>query len=113
MESRQDLHKVLNGISAEKIQLLTNKASGSQREIKVKGQKLRTVTSFKYRGALFSDEGSKPEVLSRFAQAIAVLFGENQAECSRDVSASVKISQSYELTVFWWPWTLFQGHKAI
>ena len=68
-------------ISAEKTKLMTNSANGIQREIKVKGQKLGTVTSFKYLGAVVSDDGSKPEVLSRIAQATAALtklkpFGE-------------------------------------
>ena len=36
-------------ISAEKTKLMTDSANGIQREIKVKGQKLGTVTSFKAR----------------------------------------------------------------
>ena len=56
-------------ISAEKTKLMTNSTNGIQREINVKGQKLGTVTSFKYLGAIASDEESKPEVLSRIAQA--------------------------------------------
>ena len=32
-------------------------------EIKVNGQKLETVTSFKYLGSVITDEGSKPEIL--------------------------------------------------
>ena len=48
-------------ISAEKTKLMTNSANGIQREIKIKGQKLGTVTSFKYLGAVVSDDGSKPE----------------------------------------------------
>ena len=60
-------------ISAEKTKLMTNSANGIQREIKVKGQKLGTVTSFKYLGAVVSDDGSKPEVLSRIAQATAAI----------------------------------------
>ena len=68
-------------ISAEKTKLMTNSANGIQRKIKVKGQKLGAVTSFKYLGAVVSDDGSKPEVLSRIAQATAALtklrpFGE-------------------------------------
>ena len=68
-------------ISAEKTKLMTNSANGIQREIKVKGQKIETVTTFKYLGAIVSDEGSKPEALSRVAQATASLtkpkpFGE-------------------------------------
>ena len=39
----------------------------------VKGQVLGTVTSSKYLGAVGSDDGSKPDVLSRIAQAIAAL----------------------------------------
>ena len=49
-------------ISAEKIKRMTNSANGIQREINVKGQKFGTVTSFKYLGAVVSDDGSKPEV---------------------------------------------------
>ena len=59
--------------SAEKTKLMTKCALGIQREIKVKGQKLGTVTSFKYLGAVVSDDDSKPEVLWRIAQASAAL----------------------------------------
>ena len=40
---------------------------------KVNGQKLETVTSFKYLGSVITDEGSKPVILSRVAQATAAL----------------------------------------
>ena len=53
-------------ISAEKTKLMTNNTSGIQTEIKVNGQKLETVTSFKYPGSVITDEGSKLE--SRIAQ---------------------------------------------
>ena len=42
-------------------------------EIKVNGQKLETVTSFRYLGSVITDEGSKPEILSRIAQTTAAL----------------------------------------
>ena len=48
-------------ISAEKTKLMTNNTSGVNTEIKVNGQKLETVTSFKYLGSVITDEGSKPE----------------------------------------------------
>ena len=41
--------------------------------IKVNGQKVETVTSFKYLGSVISNEGSKPEILSRIAQTTAAL----------------------------------------
>ena len=50
-------------ISAEKIKLMTNNTTG----IKVNGQKLETMTSFKYLGSVLTDEGSKPEILSRLS----------------------------------------------
>ena len=40
---------------------------------KVNGQKLETVTSFKYLGSVLTDEGSKPESLSRIAHTTAAL----------------------------------------
>ena len=55
-------------ISAENTKLMTNNTNGINTEIKVNGQKLETVTSFKYLGSVITDEGSKPEILSRIAQ---------------------------------------------
>ena len=37
------------------------------------GQKLETVTNFKYSGSVITDEGSKPEILYRKAQTTAEL----------------------------------------
>ena len=61
-------------ISAERTKLMTNSANGIQREIRVKGQKLGTVTSFKYLGAVVSDDGSKPEGGDRVARRCWVNF---------------------------------------
>ena len=47
---------------------MTNYTSGINTEIKVNGQKLETVISFKYQGSVITDEGSEPEILSRTAQ---------------------------------------------
>ena len=60
-------------ISAEKTKPTTNNTSGINTEIKVNGQKLQTVTSFEYIGSVITDEGSKPEILSRIAQTTAAL----------------------------------------
>ena len=56
-------------ISGKKTKLMTNNTNGINKEIKVNGQKLETVTSFKYLGSVLNDEGFKPEILSRIAQA--------------------------------------------
>ena len=60
-------------INAEKTKLMANNTSGINKEIKVNGQKLETVRSFKYLGSVVSDKGSKPEILSRIAQTAAAL----------------------------------------
>ena len=60
-------------ISAEKTNLMTNKTSGINKEIKVNGQKLETFTNVKRLGSVVSDEGSKPKILSRIAETTAAL----------------------------------------
>ena len=60
-------------INAEKTKLITNDTSGINTEIKINGQKLEIVTSFKYLGSFITDEVSKPEILSRIAQTTAAL----------------------------------------
>ena len=60
-------------ISDEKTKLMTNNTSGINTEIKVNGQKLERVTSFRYLGSVLIDEGSKPEIFSRLAQTTTAL----------------------------------------
>ena len=78
-------------ISAEKTKLMTNNTSGINTEIKVNGQKLETVTSFKYLGSIITDEGSKPEILSRIAKATAALTRLKPVWNDRSISRSSKI----------------------
>ena len=61
------------GISAGNTKLMTNNTSGINTEIKVNGKKLEMTTSFKCLGLVITDEGSKPEILSRIAQITAAL----------------------------------------
>ena len=68
-------------ISAGKTKLMTNNIIGINTEIKVNGKKLETVTSFKYLGSVITDEGSKPEILSRI---IAVNSNIDKIETSLD-----------------------------
>ena len=78
-------------ISAKKTKLMTNNTSGISTEIKVNGQKLETVTSFKYLGSVITDEGSKPEMLSWIAQTIAELTRLKPVWNDRSISLSSKI----------------------
>ena len=61
------------GIGPDKTKVMTNNPNGFQREIKLKGQRIEEVKNFKYLGAIISNEGSKPEILSRIAQTTAAL----------------------------------------
>ena len=60
-------------IGPDKTKMMTKNPNGFQREIKIKGQRLEEVENFKYPGAITSNEGSKPETLSRIAQTTAAL----------------------------------------
>ena len=55
------------------------------------GQKLETVTSFKYLGSNITDEGSKPEILSRIAQTTAALTWLKPVWIDKSISLSSKI----------------------
>ena len=79
-------------ISAEKkTKLMTNNTSGIHTEIKVNGQKLKTVTGFEYLGSVKTDEGSKPEILSRIAQTTAALTRFKPVWIDRSISLSSMI----------------------
>ena len=98
-------------ISAEKTKLMTNSAYGIQREINVKGQKLGTVTNFKYLGAVISDEGSKQEGLSRIAQATAALTKLKPlwTDNNKSLGSKVKLMHSLVISIFLYAcksWTL-------
>ena len=78
-------------INAEKTKLMMNNTSDINAEIKVNGQKLETVTSFKYLGSVITDEGSKPKILFRIAQTIAALTRLKPVRNDKSISLSSKI----------------------
>ena len=60
-------------ISDEKTKLMTNNTNGINKKVTVNGQRLETVSKFKYLGSVITDEGSKPEMISRIAQTTAAM----------------------------------------
>ena len=78
-------------ISAEKTKLMTKQNQWINTEIKVNGQKLETITSFKYLGSVITDENTKPEILSRIAQTTAALTRLKPVGNDRSISLSSKI----------------------
>ena len=87
-------------ICAEKTKLMTNSANGIQREIRVKRQKLDTVTTFKYLGAVVSDDGSQREILSRIEQATAALTKPNPIWRDNNISLGSKVKLMRSLAIF-------------
>ena len=77
--------------SDEKTKLMTNNTSGINTKIKMNGQKLETVTSFKYLGSVITGEGFKPEILSRIAQTKAALTRLKPVWIDNSISLSSKI----------------------
>ena len=60
-------------ISAEKTKLITNNTNGISKKITVNGHRLETVSKFKYLGSVITDEGSKPEIISRIVQTTVAM----------------------------------------
>ena len=79
------------GISAEKTKLMTNNTSGIKTEIKVNGQKLEAVTSFKFLGSFIADMNSKHEIHSRIERTTVALTKLKSVWNDRSISLSSKI----------------------
>ena len=71
--------------------MMTEDTSGIIKEIKVNGQKLETVTNFKYLGLVVSDKGSKLEILLRIAQMTAALARLKPVWNDRSISLNFKM----------------------
>ena len=89
-------------ISAGKTKLMTNNTQGISTEIKDNGQRLETVTSFRYLGSIITHEGSKPEVLARIAQATAALTRLKPLWNDRNitVSSKIRLMRSLVMSIF-------------
>ena len=89
--------------------LMTNNTSGINTEMKVNGEKLKTVTSFKYLGSVITDEGSKPEILSGIAHTAAALTRLKPLWNNRSIFLSSKMMRSFYTFTFLYAcesWTL-------
>ena len=84
-------------ISTEKTKLMTNNTSGINTKIQVNGQKLETLTCFKYLSSVITDEGFKPEILSRIAQTTAALTRLKPVWIGKNISLSSKIQLMHSL----------------
>ena len=98
-------------IGPDKTKVMTNNPNGFQREIKIKGQTLEEVENFKYLEAIISNEGSRPEILSRIAQTAAALSRLKITWRDKNISlnSKVKLMRTLILSTFLYAcesWTL-------
>ena len=89
-------------IRAEKIQLMTNNTNGISTHITIDNKKLKTVRSFNYLGPIVSDEGSKPEVLSRTAQTTAAVTKLKVIWNDKNIaiSSKIRLMRSLAMSIF-------------
>ena len=86
-------------ISAEKTKLMTNNTKGISLDVRIGGQKLETVQSFRYLGSVVTDEGSKQEILSRIAQTIGALTKLKTIWKDKNIALSSKIRLMRSLVI--------------
>ena len=98
-------------ISAEKTKLMTNNTNGISSNIRVNGEKLKSFQSFKYLGAIVTDEGSMPEIHFRTAQTIAALTKLKIIRDGKniDLTSKIRLLHSLVISIFLYScetWTL-------
>ena len=101
-------------ISVEKTQLMTNNTNGISSDITPDNKKLETVSSFKYLGAVVSDEGSKLEELSRIAQTTAAVTKLKVIWNDKNIaiSSKIRLMRSLAMSIFVYAcetWTIAAG----
>ena len=89
-------------LSLEKTQLMTNNTNGISTDITIDNTKLETARSFKYLGAIVSDEGSKPEVLSRIVQTTAAVTKLKVIWNNKNIaiSSKIRLMRSLAMSIF-------------
>ena len=99
-------------VSEEKTKIMTNNiAHGAIEDITVNGQQLGTVDNFNYLGANLTDEGSKPEIIARIAQATSALAKINPIWKDKNIrmDTKVRLLRSLVMSIFLYTcesWTL-------
>ena len=107
MASRQSFHILRQGDQCQEDQADDKQHQWHQH----RDQSEWTVTSFKYLGSVITDEGSKPEILSRIAQTTEALTRLKPVWIDKSISRSSKIQliRSFVTSIFLFAcesWTL-------
>ena len=98
-------------INTDKTKLMTSNPNGIQNDININDHTLDTVSTFTYLGSIISEEGSKPEILARTAQATAamtkikIIWKDNNIQ----LSSKVRLMRALVISIFLYAcesWTL-------
>ena len=98
-------------INVGKTKTMTNHPEGIINPIQVKNEKVEEVQKFIYLGATISEDGSKPEIIRRIAQATAILTKLKIIWKDKNINLKLKIRlmRSLVLSIFLYAcesWTL-------
>ena len=98
-------------VSAEKPKMMTINPTGISRDIKIDDTNLETVDKFKYLGAILSDQGFKPEIVARIAQAVAAFIKIRPLWSDKEISlkSKLRLLRSLVISLFLYAcesWTL-------
>ena len=86
------------GLDTPKV--MTSNPNGFQRESKIKCQRLEAVKNSKYMGLIVSNEGLKPEILSRIAQTTENISRLNIIWQDKNSSLAYKVKLMRTLSLF-------------
>ena len=98
-------------INADKTKVMTSNPNGIQNYINIKDHALDNVSTFKYLGSIISEEGSKPEILARTAQATAAMTKLKRIWKDKNIqlSSKVRLMRALVISIFLYAcesWTL-------
>ena len=103
----------INGmeINADKTKVMTSNSNGIQNDININDHAFDTVSTFKYLGSIISEEGSKPEILARTAQATAAMTKLKRIWKDKNIqqSSKVRLVRALVISIFLYAcesWTL-------
>ena len=98
-------------INTDKNKVMTSNPNGIQNYININDHTLDTVSTFKYLGSIISEEGSKPEILARTAQATAAMTKLKRIWKDNNIqlSSKVRLMRALVISIFLYAcesWTL-------
>ena len=98
-------------INTDKTKVMTSNPNGVQNDININDHTHDTVSTFKYLGSIISEEGSKPEILARTAQATAAMTKLKRIWKDNNIqlSSKVRLMRALVISIFLYAcesWTL-------